>query len=108
MSRPNKKNTNSQQPKPNDFQIYLGTGLADRAAANKSAKIDAAADRAWLAAHPQATERQRLASSRELKAFNLSVGTMVDVSRGPYGSQVRTFLDPPKRRPPSNETPCPN
>ena len=76
--------------------ILLTSGpIADYAQAQMSMDVDAAADREWLRAHPNKICRVRPASIREVVAFNLLPGSKTAVVRGPDGSQVRAFMDPP-------------
>jgi hypothetical protein len=72
----------------------FGRPLLHRRAAELAAEIDAAADRDWLAAHPEAKERRRLPSVREVLAWGLPAGTIVIVRRLPEGAQARHFIPP--------------
>jgi len=82
-----------------DVHLHLGPGtVQDRMAAEDSCQIDAAKDREWLRQHPNANQRERVASVREMLAFNLPAGSTVVVKRGPNGSQMRIFFRPDLRR----------
>jgi hypothetical protein len=75
--------------------VHLMSGpIADPRQASRSAAIDAADDRKWLAEHPLAEYRVRPASYRELAATGMPRGSEVITIRGPYGSQLRAMLYP--------------
>ncbi len=57
-------------------------------------EIDAAADREWLEQNPEAYQRVRPSSFREIVALGLPVGSTTVTTRGKYGSQIRMFVDP--------------
>ena len=73
-----KKQRKRRNHKP-DLHLHLGpTAIKDRAAAEASCAIDAAADRKWFQQRPGVNERERLASPRELQAAGLPVCAMAD------------------------------
>lgn len=79
-----------------DLHLSLGPQVAapDSPATAAMCAIDAAADRKWLNEHPEATERVRPSSVREIVAANLPAGSITVTRRGPHGSQIRAFYDP--------------
>jgi|GEM_PF-1618272 len=76
-----------------DMHLIFGP-ITDARQASASARIDAPADRKWLAEHPKAEYRIRPASSRELAASGMPIGSQVHVFRGLYGSQTRAIAYP--------------
>ena len=78
--------------KPN-LHITIGN-IFDSKLAQRSAQLDAAADREWFRRHPDVQRFVRLATIRELVAHGCPPGTKVQVQRGPLGSQFRVFLTP--------------
>lgn len=77
-----------------DIHLYIGSQPAvNQIAIAATCKKDAAADKKWLAEHPEAKQRIRPSSVREMLALNLPAGSMTIASRGPYGSQFREFID---------------
>ncbi len=90
------KQSNQNQPtRPEDAFMVVGGGVKDSDAARQVQEIDAADDRKWLAEHPEAEMRRRMATSREEAAYGLPPGCTVLVRRGPMGSQIRS-IHPPK------------
>ncbi|HEY0982392.1 hypothetical protein [Schlesneria sp.] len=77
-----------------DVHLQFGRKPIDAKAAEESCQVDAAADREWFARNPLAIQRERLASSRELKAQGLLPGTLAVIFRGPCGAQIRMFVTP--------------
>lgn len=77
-----------------DVHLQIGQQPVDAKAAEESCRIDAADDRVWFAQNPRAMMRERLASSRELKAHGLLPGTLAVIFRGPCGTQIRMFMNP--------------
>lgn len=82
--------------RPEDVFIAMGGPVQDPVEAWASNEIDAADDRRWLAEHPQADERHRMATTREMAAYGLPPGCSVVVQRGPMGSQFRLIYPPAK------------
>jgi len=76
--------------------MVLGGEIKDLVAACAVHETDAADDRRWLAEHPEAKTRHRLATSREATAYGLPPGCTVVVRRGPMGSQIRMIFPPEK------------
>ncbi|MEK6239036.1 MAG: hypothetical protein N2C14_30340 [Planctomycetales bacterium] len=90
-----KRKKTRKKPRPNDLSICMGE-VRNADAMRQSCEIDAAADRQWFDDHPREERRIRPPSLRETVASGLPPGTCVLVRRGPCGSQIRMFLDPPK------------
>ncbi len=86
---------NSYTAPNGDLHINLGPQAAnpDSPATAAMCAIDAAADRKWLAEHPEADKRVRPSSIREMTALNLPAGSVTVTTRGPHGSQIRAFID---------------
>jgi hypothetical protein len=74
-----------------ETHLQLGPPPLDASASEASCRIDAAADREWLKANPTAMKRERLASVRERKAFDMLPGTRAVIFRGPGRSQICIF-----------------
>ena len=80
-----------------DLHLHLGpASIKDQAASEASCLVDAATDRRWFEQHPDVNERERRASSRELRAAGLPAGVVaiVIVTRGPCGSLIRALCEP--------------
>jgi hypothetical protein len=93
-----KKQRKRRNHKP-DLHLHLGpTAIKDRAAAEASCAIDAAADRKWFQQRPDLNERQRPCSPREIAANGCPPDSTVRVIRGPMGSQIRMILAPDPER----------
>lgn len=89
-------NSNLETPPSNeDDHLLIGPSPIDLKAADESCAIDAAADRQWFIDNPVAMVRERPATIRELNASGQMPGTLAVICRGPMGSQVRIFIDPP-------------
>lgn len=93
MKKRNRKENNRRKPRPEDAHLAMGP-MNDPAAWLASVEIDAAADRKWFQAHPEAEYRQRLITTREMRATGSPAGSVVIVRRGPNGSQIRSFHHP--------------
>jgi len=76
--------------------VLLRGRIKDLAVACEVHETDAADDGRWLASHPEADARHRLATAREVAAYGLPVGCTVVVQRGPLGSQIRMVFPPKK------------
>jgi hypothetical protein len=86
-------NQPDRDPRPEDTHLAFGE-MRDPAAWLESIKVDAADDRRWLQAHPEAEFRKRSISVREIRATGDPPDTIVMISRGPDGSQIRSFHPP--------------
>ncbi len=96
MSQNKKRNEAFSLNRPVNANLIADGGVVDFAAALEVNEIDTAADRAWLAEHPEADERLRPVSSREIAAYGLPPGCFVVVKRGPLGSQFSMICQPRK------------
>ena len=93
----------TRKPKPTHRQRYqtertlvLAGDVKDLAAARAASETDVIDDFYWLADHPQAEERRRPASPREVKAYGLAPGSHIVATRGPAGN-VLHMIFPPKK-----------
>lgn len=73
--------------------IYVGPSLAKLVAGELSGGVDAANDRKWFEQNPGGDKRERPASPLELKVTGYPPGTRVLVVLGPFGTQMRCFLE---------------
>ncbi|NLF67445.1 MAG: hypothetical protein GX575_00175 [Candidatus Anammoximicrobium sp.] len=96
MSNRRKHRPRRRPARPEDAFMVLSGQIKNIATACEVHQTDAADDRRWLAAHPEADARHRMATAREMAAYGLPPGCTVVVQRGPLGSQVRLIYPPQK------------
>lgn len=73
--------------------LHVGPPLANVVAAEQTCCVEAAEDRQWFLQNPGRDTRERPATASELEATGHPPGTQVLVLRGPYGTQMRCFLE---------------
>ena len=91
-----KRRHHRRPARPEDAFMLLQGQIKNIAAACKVHETDAADDHRWLAEHPEADARHRMATAREMAAYGLPVGCTVLIRRGPMGSQIRMIFPPKK------------
>ena len=96
MSNKRNRRARRRPARPEDAFVVLHGKIKDLAAAREVHETDAADDRRWLAEHPEADARHRMATAREMVACGLPPGCTVVVCRGPMGSQIRMIFPPQK------------
>ncbi len=94
MSKRAKPNRRRRPARVERSLTFLGS-VRDPAAARAVCDAEVLEDYHWLLDHPEANERRRPASSRELAAYGLPPGSQVIVVRGPAGTQFH-MMRPPK------------
>jgi len=76
--------------------VMFRGSVRDPAAARAVREVEVLDDYHWLLEHPEAKERHRPATMRELLAYGLPPGSHVVVVRGPAGTQFH-MMCPPKK-----------